>query len=229
MDIDFGKASAVAERLTDARSGKVMFLAHCLLNTHTRYAGGACRACCVDEVVRQCMDLGLGMVQLPCPEEAAWGGVRKRWVLRLIGARRAGPARRLVARLAAMLAAPYSRLRFARLARAAVRQIADYHASGYEVVAVVGIDGSPSCGVRTTLPLARSVETLAGLERDGLDAARINAVVAGLAGPGEGIFLGQLRRGLARRGLQVPVIGYDLIAELRGEARPVPLAEVIRR
>jgi predicted secreted protein len=58
----------LACQLTDRRSKKVVFLAHCLLNENTRYLGGACRGCCVREIVEQCITHDLGMVQMPCPE-----------------------------------------------------------------------------------------------------------------------------------------------------------------
>src|SRR5512134_1840085 len=75
----------LVHRLRDARNRRVVFLAHCLLNENTRYLGGACRAGCVKELLAQCIDLGLGVVQLPCPEELAWGGVLKRHLLRAYG------------------------------------------------------------------------------------------------------------------------------------------------
>lgn len=77
-----GVRSDLVHRLRDARGRRVVYLAHCLLNENTHYLGGACRAGCVREVLAQCVDLGLGVVQLPCPEEAAWGGVLERHLLR---------------------------------------------------------------------------------------------------------------------------------------------------
>ncbi|MFN8512662.1 MAG: hypothetical protein U0232_03195 [Thermomicrobiales bacterium] len=85
------RGDALRERLRDARSGRVVFLSHCLLNEHTRYPGGACHACCVREVVERCLDAELGMVQLPCPEELAWGGVGKRALLPVYGLRHRAP------------------------------------------------------------------------------------------------------------------------------------------
>jgi hypothetical protein len=69
------KTRLLRERLADRRSHQVIFLSHCLLNENTRYLGGACRAACVREVVEECIDRELGIVQMPCPEQQAWGGV----------------------------------------------------------------------------------------------------------------------------------------------------------
>src|SRR5512134_3186554 len=73
------------ERLQDRRSRRVIFLAHCLLNENTRYLGGACRPAMVREVVDFCLRHDVAIVQLPCPEQCAWGGVLKRRLLRFYG------------------------------------------------------------------------------------------------------------------------------------------------
>jgi predicted secreted protein len=39
-------------------------------------------------------------------------------------------------------------------------EIADYQDSGLEVVGVIGIAGSPSCGVQTTLDLPAAMDVL---------------------------------------------------------------------
>jgi hypothetical protein len=65
---------ALLQQLQDQRSRQVVFLSHCLLNENTRYLGGACRAGCIPELVQQCNAADLGIVQLPCPEQHAWGG-----------------------------------------------------------------------------------------------------------------------------------------------------------
>src|SRR5512143_830165 len=75
------------ERLEDRRSRKVVFLSHCLLNENTRYLGGACREGCVEEIVQLCLQRGLGMVQMLCPEQHAWGGVLKRRMLLFYGSK----------------------------------------------------------------------------------------------------------------------------------------------
>src|SRR5512146_1334310 len=75
----------LVDRLRDRRSRKVAFVSHCLLNENTRYLGGACRACCVREVVDGLLDRDVGIVQMPCPEQLAWGGVLKRHMLRMYG------------------------------------------------------------------------------------------------------------------------------------------------
>jgi hypothetical protein len=54
----------------------------------------------------------------------------------------------------------YTRLAYRRLARRVTSDIADYVRSRYSVESVVGIGGSPSCGVRTTLDLPAFITAL---------------------------------------------------------------------
>jgi len=56
----------------------VIFVAHCLLNENTRYLGGARCGGAVREIVQPCLEHDIGVVQPPCPEQHAWGGVLKR-------------------------------------------------------------------------------------------------------------------------------------------------------
>jgi hypothetical protein len=207
-------------RLADGRGRRVVFLAHCLLNENTRYLGGACAAGCVPEVVGQCLAHGVGMVQLPCPEEAAWGGVLKRRLLAGYGGRRTLHDRLRLLLLPLFLLS--TRLVYRRLARRAARQIADYLAAGFAVVGVVGIDGSPSCGVARTLDLRRAAGLAARLDPAAMTVARVNAIVRQCVADGEGLFTAALRQELRRRGRVVPFLAHDLIGELDG--RPTTVA-----
>lgn len=201
------------ERLADARGGRVVFLSHCLLNQNVRYLGGAGRAGGVTEVVDGYLDQGVGICQLPCPEQRAWGGVLKRRMLVAYGS--AGTWR---ARTARFLLRPFmwhTRRVYARLARAVARDIADYRRSGIEVTGLVGIGGSPSCGVRVTLDMPAAVTALTRCPAAALDRRTLNRdIVAANVRPGEGMFIRALRRRLARAGLEVPLREHDLLAEL---------------
>jgi hypothetical protein len=106
---------------------------------------------------------------------------------------------------------------YARLARRAARDIADYTRSGFEVAGVVGVAASPSCGVYHTLDVPRSLEVIAGCPVASADARRFNAaLLASARTAGEGYFIRALRRALARRRLDIPFAEHDLAAELQG-------------
>ena len=204
-------------RLADGRGGRVIFVSHCLLNENVRYLGGACKPGAVDELVDKWRAEGYGICQMPCPEQRAWGGVLKPRIAVAFGARHRpswvlrGP----------MLSAStwYTKLRYRLLARRVANEIRDYVRSGYSVAGVVGVDGSPSCGVRTTLDVHDWLDVVAGYRTDRVDRGELNrdAVIANTM-PGSGWFMDALVRRLRRLGVPQPVSAHDLVGELEADA-----------
>ena len=204
-----GRVDELQRRIPDARGRRVVFLGHCLLNQNVRYLGGATRAGGVDEVVDGYLRRGIGICQLPCPEQRAWGGVLKRRMLLSFGS--AGTPRAPLARWLLRPFVRYTRWRYALLARRIARDVRDYQRSGMEVVGVVGVAGSPSCGVRTTLDLPASVDVLTRCPLRALDGGFVNeAVIRGNATGGAGMFTTSLRAALTRVHAQVPFDEYDV-------------------
>ena len=204
------KVDVLVEHLRDRRSRKVAFVSHCLLNQNTRYLGGACRACCVREVVDGLLDRDIGIVQMPCPEQLAWGGVLKRHLLRMYGHPRAAAL--------AGIARAYSRIVFHRLATRVASEIADYVDAGFTVEAVIGVDGSPSCGVATTVDMRGALRDIAAADPRQLTIDGQNALVRQHLEAGPGLFIEQLQRELRRRRLEVSFVAHDMIAELDGRS-----------
>ena len=203
-------------RISDRRSGRVVFLSHCLLNENVRYLGGATRPGGLDELVDAVQDAGVGICQMPCPEQMAWGGVLKRHLLLAYGPDRR-KLRVAASRLFVRVFLAYTRWRYRRLARSVAAGIADYRRSDIEVVGVVGVDGSPSCGVNMTLDLDRSTKALVGCASVSRDAQTFNdRVVLPNLVAGQGLFTAALRTELGRRGLTLPLYAHDLGAELDG-------------
>ena len=210
----------VLDRLRDERGRRVVLVSHCLLNENTRYAGGATRRGVVDEVVEELMGAGYGIHQLPCPERLAWGGALKRHSLRLYGSR-GGPLYPLRGPLLRAFVW-WTRLVYWRLARRVGRDVADYQRSGIEVVGIVGIGASPSCGVTTTIDMRASLDVVAACPVAALTRDVMNQqAVLGCRRAGEGLFIRALDGELRRRGLSVPALEHDLAAELRGERQAV--------
>jgi predicted secreted protein len=210
----------LSERLDDDRAKQVAFVSHCLLNENVRYLGGAFRPGGVAEVIDELQSRGVGICQMPCPEQHAWGGVLKRRMLRAYGARDTvlyrfrGPLLRLFVL--------YTRIVYRRLARLVGRQIADYERSGFAVIGIIGVGASPSCGVRTTLDMRRSLEVIARTPVEQADRKAINrdAVVA-CREAGSGLYIAALKRELRRRRLTTALLEHDLVAEMRGERQQV--------
>jgi predicted secreted protein len=207
------KPQVLRRVLSDARSGQVVFLSHCMLNQNVRYQGGATRPGAVDEVVARLQRAGVGIVQMPCPEQRAWGGVDKRYTMPAYGADHMRLRR--LRRPTTWLFLLYTRLAYRRLAGQVARAIADYVRSGQTVQAVVGVGGSPSCGVRTTLDLNGVLDTIAACDPTQLNTDDFNRrVIIAHARPGQGMFIAALRRQLRRRRIDVPFDEHDLIAEI---------------
>ncbi|MGZ5324790.1 MAG: hypothetical protein ACXWZ3_12220, partial [Solirubrobacterales bacterium] len=169
------RAVALSDQLRDERSRRVVFVSHCLLNENVRYLGGAFRPGGVAELINELVEGGVGICQMPCPEQRAWGGVLKRRMLLAYGARDTLPYR--VRGLLLRLFVLHTRVVYRRLARGVAAQIADYERSGFTVVGIVGVGASPSCGVRTTLDMRHSFDAMAGMTPDALDRRRFNTEV----------------------------------------------------
>lgn len=196
----------------DARSKRVVFLSHCLLNENVRYPGGATCAGALPAVVARYGAEGIGLCQMACPEQRAWGGVEKRHLVRQYGRR--SLRWWLVRRLTVAVATIWTRVVYRRLARSIARDIADYRAAGMDVVEVVGVGGSPSCGVCTTLDLDRALLAMSRQEAS-VDGATANReIVTANVIAGRGLFIEALDRTLRRRHLTVRYREHDLAAEL---------------
>ena len=146
---DDRRYEALRTAMADGRSGEVVFISHCLLNQNTRYLGGAVCPGVVSAAITPYVREGTGIVQMPCPEQYVWGGVLKTRMLWLIEHPRMARA----APILFPIALRYVRWRYARQARAIVRDVEGYLAGGLAVRGIVGVAGSPSCGVHTTLDL----------------------------------------------------------------------------
>jgi uncharacterized protein YbbK (DUF523 family) len=210
------------EQLHDSRSRRVIFLSHCLPNENTRYVGGACHAGCVPEVVERCVADRLGMVQMLCPAQAAWGGVLKPMLLAVYGLTDRSPLLFGLRRLLLALFLWHTRRVYHGLARQVAAEVSDYVMSGMEVTTIVGVDGSPSCGVSTTLDWRAALEHLARLPPTRLTADAVNGAVRAAAVSGEGLFTAMVREELLRRGVDVRFTAHDLLAELNRAGLAVP-------
>jgi predicted secreted protein len=207
--------ASLIDQLADRRSKRDVFLCHCLLNEDVRYLGGATRAGVVQEVLDRYTRDGIGIYQIPCPEQRAWAGVLKTRMTRLYEVRllRWRPAGRAVVTAARW----WTRLTYRRLACRVAADINDYTDSGVEVVEIVGVGASPSCGVSITLDLNQAICNMARCDPSTLDRSTVNDRVAASVVDGNGMFIAALQRQLARRGLTVRFSEHDLLRELPDE------------
>lgn len=160
----------------DARSKRIVLVAHCILNQNAISDGTADFPGTDEALVRRLLEAGVGLVQLPCPELNGLGLDRGDPE----GANRPVIVENTRIRSALGQAAPARIL--AGLVEQAVFQVEQYRRHGFQVLGVVGIDRSPSCGVETTS------------DRD----AEVS---------GRGVFLEALAAELMHRGIDLPMIG----------------------
>lgn len=208
-------------RIQDKRARKVVFLSHCILNENTRYPGGACRGGCIAEILSQCVEQDLGMVQMPCPEQIAWGGVTKQLLLMAYGAK--GTALYTLRHILVPWILLYTKLVYGRIASQVTRQIQNYLDSEFSVQGVVGIDGSPTCGVKKTLDFKKSFEVLANIDIHTVTITDANKVVLECLINGKGLFIQALQRKLKLRKMDIRFLSHDLIAEMDGKSSAVIL------
>ena len=189
----------------------MVFLSHCLLNQNVRYLGGAEHEAGARELVDGYLVDGIGICQMSCPEQRAWGGVLKRRMLVAYGAGGSWRGPLVRALLGGFLA--YTRLVYARLAREVAGDVAEYRDCGVDVVGLVGIAGSPSCGVETTLDLPAAVDVLTRCPLARLDRRLVRDEAVGAHRvPGRGIFVSALQREFTRRGLDTRFVEHDFAA-----------------
>jgi predicted secreted protein len=204
------------EKLKDERGKKVIFLSHCLLNENTRYLGGAFRKAGIDELIDELQKQGIGIVQMKCPEQKTWGGVLKREMLMGYG---------ISGTLMNAFRKPYmlfflwkSRRSFRKIAKDVVAEIKDYIDSGFDVVGIVGIKGSPSCGVSAALDLKKSAEFAAYLEIEKLNKEYFNEnCYKKCLVNKSGIFFDELKQELYAHHIKVNFFEHDLLTEVQGK------------
>jgi len=151
---------------------RVAFVAHCLLNQNAKVAGGAVCPGIYSPLVEELHARGWQLMQMPCPE-MTFTGLNRFWAVReqydTVAHRR--HCRRIVEPLAGAIGAHMER--------------------GDEVV-VIGVEGSPSMGVRIT-----SSDPARGGRPEWADGAPELA-------PGQGIFLEELLAAVAAHGVPAP-------------------------
>jgi len=155
----------------DGRSKRVIFAAHCILNQNARHVDCADFEAFMKPLLAYLQKEEIGIIQMPCPELMALGLGRDRDVPPLETVREA-------------LELPDAHERLSPLIDDIVYQVKEYQFQGFEIVGILGKNGSPACGVETTsLPTGQA--------------------------PGQGVFVRLLKSRLKAEDLELPVKGVD--------------------
>ncbi|MBF0203193.1 MAG: DUF523 domain-containing protein [Desulfamplus sp.] len=165
------------------RSGKVVVVSHCLLNANAKvkplalYPGVLCAA------LNSFIQNGFGLIQLPCPETSYLG--INRW---------------------GMSKEQYDHPNFRQHCRNilihTVNQIEALSVSGCEITCVIGVDGSPSCGVNLTSSglTGGVIKTFEDIEPQIKKSGSVK---------GSGVFMEELKAMLQKRNISLPFKAVD--------------------
>ncbi len=149
--------------LDDKRQRRVIFISHCWLNINTRFPQGAAFPGANEPLIKTLLDSGVGIIQMPCPEYEVLGLEKYDY--------------------GEIILEPL-RSKFREVAQIVVKQIKDYLALGFDVVGIMGMNPSPSCGV----DLTKGKGTMLGTSRD---TSEVND---------SGIFIDELKKLLQENG-----------------------------
>ena len=160
------------------RNKKIVLLAHCLLNVNSKVKGLAEYGGVLEKVVLPYIKEGYGIIQMPCPENS------------FIGPKRFGMSREQYDTV-------FYREHCRKILAPYFLELLEYQRDGYDIEAFVGIDGSPSCGVKYTC---------SGYEGGEID--QIGSVTCRDI-EGEGIFTDELKKGLEKIGVKITYTSID--------------------
>jgi predicted secreted protein len=167
MSDTFHRASY--ERTGSSRD-RVVILAHCIMNQSTRArweGGGASRTeSVIEKIITPLLEHDVGIIQMDCPEQSLYGNPRP-------------PKSR----------DDYDTPEFKERCREIAARAMQIVGTNAELIAALGFEGSPSCGV------ARTTRTIKG------SSAKM---------PGEGHLIEALRREMRAKGLEAPIIGLGV-------------------
>lgn len=164
------------------RSKRIVLAAHCLLNVNAKVEGIAAYPA-ASRVVSELIGMGYGIIQLPCVEQAMLGV--KRWGI-----------------VHGQCDFPAFRSKCREMLLPVVDQVEDFVINGYEVKAIIGLDGSPTCGVglRAAGDWCGEVDYQYGLDE------KISSVHMEEA---PGTMMAVLAEMLRERGLDIPFCAID--------------------
>jgi len=161
--------------ISDARSGRIVVVSHCILNVHSLENGLAEFPGFEEDVLRLIMKYRVGIFQLPCPE------MMISHISRLPLPKDSYDN-------------PVVREKYGKLAREIANLLKQFVDEGYRILAVIGAEASPSCGI-----------SIVGRWKDPMKKGRVPDDVEFVSG--RGVFMEELNKELDKRSIDVKWIG----------------------
>ena len=134
----------IKDTIEDARSGKLIFISHCLLNQNACVKGISSEPAMIKPLIKLLMDHDVAIYQMPCPEvsffgQARWGQVKQQY------------------------STPMFRRHCRQIAEQILDHVQNYTDTGHRVIGVVMRDGSPTCGLHRTAVSADEEQIWGGM------------------------------------------------------------------
>lgn len=164
------------------RGRKLCLVSHCLLNCNSKVEGLCRYKGVLKEVIYPIIEKDYGIIQLPCPEATYYG--MRRW----------GHVKEQFDNV-------YFRKHCRKILEPIMEQLLDYNANGYSIDYVVGINGSPSCGIDVT---CSSKEWLGEISRQE-SIEKLKDTLKYDSAPG--VFMDELKRMLFKNNIEPEFIG----------------------
>ena len=184
------------EGTDDKRSEKIVVVSHCILNVHSLEDNLAIYLGLEEEVVNLLIAKGVGIFQLPCPEMDLFGIFRK-------------PLPKEA------YEKPKVKSHYSKLARRVVVQLDWFRRKGYKILAVLGAEGSPTCGI-----------DLVGKWKD--DAPKKRRFPEDVVFvEGMGVFMEELKKAMEEKGIETNWIGIP--GKSIRSRKPEALKETLER
>lgn len=144
--------TGIENMFDDRRSKKIILIAHCLLNQNSISDGTADLPSQFDKVINLVMKNKIGIIQLPCPELICLG---------LDRSDKNGSKRELLienTRIRKMMEKDTNKKILRNRAKKLAWQIGEYKKFGFDIIGLIGVNRSPSCGVETTTQQNKETE-----------------------------------------------------------------------
>lgn len=162
--------------IKDSRSKKIVILAHCLLNQNSISDGTADFPSQFNDLIELLIKNNIGFIQLPCPELMCLGMERQD---------KDGGKRELLAensRIRELMELEENQEKLRIHISFIISQIKEYLKHKFEIIGIIGINRSPSCGIQTTSAESKEI-------------------------PGRGVFMQLLEKELENEKISLNMIG----------------------
>ncbi len=129
---------------SDKRGKKVILVAHCILNQNAKLDECAHYPGAIREIIQLLLERGIGMIQMPCPELIRLGLDRQ------ADKSTSHTVQSEDTRISRIMQEAEAQKLCKKISEDIVYQVEEYQKNGFEVLGLLGINGSPTCGVETT-------------------------------------------------------------------------------